>query len=389
MIEIVYNKPETPESSNPSMKLPKNIKQVGGTNTRRKIYIEDYVMSYINSLAKKKSELSVGVLLGTSSVNEGERYLFIKGAIKVRDFELGEGRIIFTENSWTGIYEDINKYFPSLSILGWYVIMEDLDNLHRGSLEKTHIDNFAGNEKTLFVFETDKDLEGFYFYENGELVKENGYYIYYERNENMQEYMILKEPKETVEKVNEAVRENHYVEAAPEKKDSSARLLTFMYSVSTFLIVVVIVMGIHMMNSYDKLSNVENAVDSLAGRFISGSEKNTESTMKLIEVGGKIYETASQIKSSGKAEESSVTQTETQSETQSESQTESQSETQTKPVSVTVSVRTHTVVKGDTLASISKKYYGDESMVQAIMELNGIKDANKIYLGQSLKLPNE
>ena len=47
----------------------------------------------------------------------------------------------------------------------------------------------------------------------------------------------------------------------------------------------------------------------------------------------------------------------------------------------------YTVQKGDTLASISKKIYGDTSYIDAICKMNGLEDGNLIYIGQKLLLP--
>ena len=47
----------------------------------------------------------------------------------------------------------------------------------------------------------------------------------------------------------------------------------------------------------------------------------------------------------------------------------------------------YVVEKGDTLAIISKKMYGDVSHVDAICRMNGISDGNLIYIGQKLLLP--
>lgn len=47
------------------------------------------------------------------------------------------------------------------------------------------------------------------------------------------------------------------------------------------------------------------------------------------------------------------------------------------------SVKTYTVKKGDTLSAIAKKY---GTTVKALQTANGIKDANKIYVGQVLKV---
>ena len=45
------------------------------------------------------------------------------------------------------------------------------------------------------------------------------------------------------------------------------------------------------------------------------------------------------------------------------------------------------VEKGDTLAIISRKMYGDLTHVDAICRMNGITDGNLIYVGQKLLLP--
>lgn len=52
--------------------------------------------------------------------------------------------------------------------------------------------------------------------------------------------------------------------------------------------------------------------------------------------------------------------------------------------------RTHTVVSGDTLSSIAKKYYGDAAKWTKIFEANKdtLPDANSLKLGQKLKIPD-
>ena len=49
----------------------------------------------------------------------------------------------------------------------------------------------------------------------------------------------------------------------------------------------------------------------------------------------------------------------------------------------------HTVEKGDTLSAIAKKVYGDPNRYAAIFEANKpmLKDPNKIYPGQVLRIP--
>ena len=53
--------------------------------------------------------------------------------------------------------------------------------------------------------------------------------------------------------------------------------------------------------------------------------------------------------------------------------------------------RTYTVVKGDTLSKISKEMYGDANKYNPIFEANKpmLKDPDKIYPGQVLRIPAE
>ena len=64
-------------------------------------------------------------------------------------------------------------------------------------------------------------------------------------------------------------------------------------------------------------------------------------------------------------------------------------ETENSPAPSGDTVKTHTVVKGDTLWNIAKKYYGDGSKYTIIADSNGdkIKNPNLIYVGQVLTIP--
>ena len=58
-------------------------------------------------------------------------------------------------------------------------------------IRKIHLDNFAGNDKVCFVKDRAENEEGFYSYEQSGLGKQQGYYIYYEKNEKMKKLKIF------------------------------------------------------------------------------------------------------------------------------------------------------------------------------------------------------
>ena len=66
------------------MDLPKNITQIGETNPHCKIYVEDYVISYIRQLNQYAGEKGLAVALYGTRKDENEiTYLFLYGACKL------------------------------------------------------------------------------------------------------------------------------------------------------------------------------------------------------------------------------------------------------------------------------------------------------------------
>ena len=52
-------------------------------------------------------------------------------------------------------------------------------------------------------------------------------------------------------------------------------------------------------------------------------------------------------------------------------------------------VQSYVVVKGDTLWAIARKYYGDPQLCWRLASYNQIKNANLIFPGQIVRLPDK
>ena len=61
--------------------------------------------------------------------------------------DMGE-RIHFDENVWNRIYSDTEKYFPNLSVVGWFAVVPELTSERMARLKKINLDNLAGMKKT-------------------------------------------------------------------------------------------------------------------------------------------------------------------------------------------------------------------------------------------------
>ena len=61
------------------LKLPKNIRQVGTPGAPRKIYVEDYVVTYMNQLAKDSGgRQAAAILLGFFTREDQTCLTFVK-----------------------------------------------------------------------------------------------------------------------------------------------------------------------------------------------------------------------------------------------------------------------------------------------------------------------
>lgn len=386
MIEIICNEENSDKSKQvtrgAAIRRPKNIKQIGEVSSDKKIYIEDYAFTYINSIAyNNPSDSQAGVLLGENQTDGDEKCVFIKGIIKAKlGTEVEEKGVYFNESVWNGIYSDVEKYFPDLAVVGWFAAIPEVTPERMMKLKKIHLDNFAGTMKTFYLIDTVEKEENFYLYENGELKKQKGYVCFYERNYEMQEYMLERRERKSSEdgpdKVMKSIRNIIREKEELHEQKKNAR---FMYGVSTFMVIVILVIGINLMNNYQKMKKFDKSISSLMVQMSGNDTATQEEVVPVNKLEGGVYpteaETTSQTAGTGAVSTENVTVTAAQP---VEEQT---------VVATVNEVKTYTVKAGDTIMGICKKYYGDTSKCNEVIAYNNIKDENFLYIGQQIKLP--
>lgn len=386
MIEIICNEENSDKSKQvtrgAAIRRPKNIKQIGDVSSDKKIYIEDYAFTYINSIAyNNPSDSQAGVLLGENQTDGDEKCVFIKGIIKAKlGTEVEEKGVYFNESVWNGIYSDVEKYFPDLAVVGWFAAIPEVTPERMMKLKKIHLDNFAGTMKTFYLIDTVEKEENFYLYENGELKKQKGYVCFYERNYEMQEYMLERRERKSSEdgpdKVMKSIRNIIREKEELHEQKKNAR---FMYGVSTFMVIVILVIGINLMNNYQKMKKFDKSISSLLVQMSGNDTATQEEVVPVNKLEGGVYPTEAETTSQTAV--TSVVSTENVTVTAAQPVEE-------QTVAATVNeVKTYTVKAGDTIMGICKKYYGDTSKCNEVIAYNNIKDENFLYIGQQIKLP--
>lgn len=386
MIEMVYSSKESREQDN--VIIPKNIRQIGENDSNQKIYIEDNVMTLLKKKPKNEEHIKYGVLMGDIKRKKNNTYVFVKAMVEVRD--VIENSLIFNDDIWSGIYNDIKKYFGKMNIVGWFVsvpyrVRDDLKGIR-----KLHMDNFAGNDKICFLSDRTENEDSFYMCRRGKLEKQAGYYIYYEKNERMKKYMksMNEEPREEKPRENNKVEIKEKMTNEPRSfrevlKESGqpAKQGRVAYGISGLLIVALLLSTIVMLNNYGELKNIKQ---TLAGYNMDEEAKavnemlngnNSETRILSTE------ETTTLEETETIAEE---TETIGQETIPAESKTKNKN---SKAANNQASGTTYVVKKGQTLYDISMKVYGTSEMVEEIRKYNDIDEDYTIIEGQKIKLP--
>ena len=145
------------------------------------------------------------------------------------------------------------------------------------------------------------------------------------------------------------------------------------YVTSTFLILVVLVIGVTTINNYDRMQSVQDTLENISESVMG--EGGQSEVLQVNDTPGEGGQAGEGIAGIGNGDE------------------------QTVPADGMVSPGeggntdglksgdVYIVQQGDTLAGISQRIYGDTSKVDDLHRINGLNDGDFIYIGQKLILP--
>lgn len=353
--------------------IPRNVMQTGKVNARYKIYFEDYVHTFIN----QSDAGDAFRLMGYTGRENGVQYYFVYGAIRERDWDSCR-------------------------------------------------DRFFSDHELVARLRVEDGKPVIYLEDSFSMVLE-GYFIFYEQNEEMQSYMIeiravkkekAKEPEEVSEKREYRRRERpdsqpkyRREETAYRRRENMKRpqisFPAFCRVATIVLLLVLIVMSVVSKEERTPVEEVNDFLGTAAQGFSATDTEEeevsfnsvswTEPTIQIEEtqVNAESEMGEEQINTESEAgEEETVSEPEATTETETTSEKEEtgapeevketeeieESEEAKEPVS-------YTIKKGDSLASICREYYGSTDFMKEICEYNNIKDPDKIMLGQKILLP--
>ena len=255
------------ELYNPFPKLTKNIRQIGDADQVVRLYVEDYVNTYLKRLYPAGNQtLRVGLLLGNTENYDGTPYIFIDGAIEMEDVEVSGEKIKFSENAWKRAYRCIEEAFPKRTVQGWFICGAPSRQLSPLNYWKLHNQYFNGKNKLMYLNHGLEGEEAVYVTSEDGFYRLKGHCIYYERNQMMQDYMVTRKDVRRVEsgsheKVIKDFRQRMTVRK--EQADAGKHMSGILGTACGVLTVAVLAGGVVLVNNYHKMRRMESVLTSV------------------------------------------------------------------------------------------------------------------------------
>ena len=413
MIEVIYDKKDEKDGQarvdkelqaavhqDTDVKLPKNIRQIGTPPSNKRTYIEDYVVTFLNYIARPGSTHARGaVLLGEVKESQIGTLIFISGAVEADNLEFDMDESEFTQEAWADIYEKVKEYFPELSVVGWFLSRMGFSTAINQKIEKLHIDNFPGQDKVLYITDSLESDDAFYMYEHGQLIKQKGYYIYYVKNEAMQNYIVAQKGDTSEEYDTEIKRKDealirNYREKSSNLHPTKGGNVHFAYIASSFLVLGMLALGISVVNNSDKMKEMEVNIN----RMQLTAQENTKEATEVLSVkeADVIMPSEKDASDTEPVTEENIEDTNATTEVIVEQTTEAvttqeqvdDNTEQALPVTTNGAPTYYTICYGDSLMSIALSYYGNVVYANDIARANSMEIDDPIYEGQTLILPS-
>ena len=428
MIEVIYkDEKQEVNDGETGWNLPKNIRQIGLAGENYRIYIEDYVYTFLHRAAQAKCQQEedsgiLAVFLGENRWQSGTGYTFIRGALLADAGEITEEHIEITQNMWQKIHEEQEKYFEGQEIVGWFLARQSLPMVVSELIGKVHRNQFGG-EKILMLMDTAEQEEAFFRYENNFLVRQSGYYIYYEKNTQMQNYMLEKNPE--IQEESQEIVQDDAVRAfrsliqkkkKEEPEETEEKTSVFSYAATACIVLALAVVGVRFYRNYQVGQNIEGETRTASADIMQETEitqipaasvqQVTPTSWAELTESPKITPTAEPTlipTVTISAEEAQIYKEESdtrkaqrriqqkkQNEEESTGQDNSGQASSDQDSETTSAMQTrgsYTIRPGDTLYQISIENYGTMDKVADICRANGISENEIIYPGQIIVLP--
>lgn len=313
--------------------VPKNIRQIGESHSHISIFIEDYAATFISQFARTMGTcIRQGICLGRIYEDAQRISIVIEGVVADSE-EIEPADRTFTEKAKCRMDEDLHNFFPGMRMIGRLVMDTQVQQIPDSRIRQLLSEKYDAKEdqslqregenplpsdwsrqQIQFVMLAGKEdgIRSFYVSSYGAVEQLENYYIYYDKNEKMQNYLITwheklrglgvseseRQPREKNEDGgNErgAFEENEdgkeaFVRNGYSREESDGRnylrrikrksgLFPITECAACLILVCACVIGITGINNYEKMKELEVTMKNFTGNFSGpGISANSEET---------------------------------------------------------------------------------------------------------------
>lgn len=180
MAKKVKKSKKTPAQILPDNMLPQNILAVGErVEENKNIYISQSVYKTIHKFTQNKTtNESGGMLIGTVIEEFGKTNIIISGFVEAKYCDATPTTLKFTHETWDYVHKEIDKKHAGKKIVGWIHTHPDFGIFLSEYDKFIHQNFFSEAYQIAYVVDPVQNIEGFYFWINGNIEKCKGFYIY-------------------------------------------------------------------------------------------------------------------------------------------------------------------------------------------------------------------
>ena len=402
-----------------------SVRPMGDTDCDYVIYLEDYVYTYIYQYANTdlSCEHSAAII---GEYYPESREMIICGIMPIDKDKLSTVDEWINEEAVEALQEEKESYFQGAKILGWLHMQPGYGTMLTMKEVKAHREIFDREGTLLLLVDPINKIETFYVYEDDTLKEQSGYYMYYDKNPCMQQYMLDRpfisvEKEETEDDVVNQFREIGKIRKKEYEHKKKMNLTVVAASIALLALSAVI---LKMNDQNAKINGLQAELAQMASKeaatgqdvSTSGEDANAQFVFNpegaidaaipdvtIIDRTGEeanapkeevtadkvVEEVVEEVAQKKPAEEIPVTNEEKVDIAEEVANTNEEGEQAVEAATQEEDYITYVVQEGDSLRKISFDHYQTELRTKEIIALNEIENGDDIYVGQKLKLPAE
>lgn len=358
----------------PGVQLPVNFLPFGEIeNDDVKVYIKQDVYKALEKLSASDTEKELGsILLGEACQEHGKTHVIISQYIEARYTDASASTLTFTHETWDYVHSVHEKRYPDKKIIGWQHTHPNY-GIFLSNYDMFIQENFFNLPfQVAYVIDPVQNLRGFFQWKNGRVEKLKGYYIYDD---------VGKPVKIEQTRVKKEV-------PAPAKTSGWAGALIGLLCAAMLLMSFFV---ISLNNRYEKqLKKQEEIIADLNNQQqeMQVQKDEIDRQNEVIREQADAIENLQELLEKGISDGGTTATDLLEMLEDTELINKLTALLKQEPEDGGVTFKAYTVVAGDSLVKICAANgldYG--SYCEIILAINGIKDANRIDVGQTILLP--